>query len=78
MEQVNTIKRVKSNLAGFLNSYERLPHNEMKSVQRELRERLGWSSSGFAYKKRGDTPIWEHEVAVLHEVFSRYNISIIN
>ena len=78
METQNTIKRVKSGLKGFENAYKSLPYSDIHFVRKQLMERLGWSMSIFGYKKRGDTPIWEHEADVLHEVFSRYGILIIN
>jgi len=78
METQNTTKRVRSGLKGFVNSYASLPHSDIYMVRRELMERLEWSMSVFGYKKRGDTPIWEHEADVIQEIFSRYGILIIN
>lgn len=74
MTQQNTTNRVKSDLDGFENAFQSLPHNKLIYVRKELMDRLGWSISVFYYKKRGDTPIWEHEIAVINEIFSRYGI----
>jgi len=74
MTQQNTINRVKSTLAGFEHSYLSLPHNQLIPVRKELMARLGWSISVFYYKKRGDTPIWEHEVEIINEIFNRFGI----
>lgn len=80
METENTTKRVRvrTGMKGFENSYESLPHNQLINVRDELMGKLNWSISIFYYKKRGDTPIWEHEADVLHDIFSRYGIFIIN
>jgi hypothetical protein len=75
MNQQNTIIRVKSGFKGFEEAFNSLPRNKIKDARQELMSRLVWSISVFYYKKRGDTPIWEHELPVIEEVFSRYRVN---
>lgn len=75
MNQQNTINRVKSNYNGFEDAFSILPSNKVLPVRKELMNCLDWSVSLFYYKKRGDTPIWEHEVPVIEEIFSQFKIN---
>lgn len=74
MNQQNSMNRVKSEHRGFREAFESLPSNKIMEVREHLMNRLGWSLSIFYYKKRGDTPIWEHEEPVIEEVFSPFNL----
>jgi len=75
MNHQNTIGRVKSDYQGFNSAFNNLPRSKMMAVRQELMTALHWSVSIFYYKKRGDTPIWEHEVPLITHVFSRFGIN---
>lgn len=75
MNQQNSLLRLKSDLKGFNTAFNSLPRNKLIHVRQLLMYRLHWSVSLFYYKKRGDTPIWEHEIPVIDDIFSRYRIN---
>lgn len=75
MDQQNTINRVKSDKQGFEAAFNHLPKDELISVRKRFMSDQRWSISLFYYKKRGDTPIWEHEVPVIESIFSEYKIN---
>lgn len=75
MNQQNTLIRVKSEVRGFEEAFNSLPRNKIKDARQELMLRLSWSISIFYYKKRGDTPIWDHELPIIEEVFSLYSLN---
>lgn len=76
MNQQNSINRLKSEMTGFEDAFNCLPKNQIMPIRMELMKELGWSISMFYYKKRGDTPIWEHEVPLIESVFGRFNIDV--
>ena len=69
------MNRVKSEHHDFSTAYESLPGNKIMEVRQDLMRRLDWSMSVFYYKKRGDTPIWEHEEQIIEEIFRTYNLN---
>lgn len=76
MNQQNSTIRLKSEMKGFEDAFNCLPKNQILPIRQELMRDLDWSLSVFYYKKRGDTPIWEHEVPVIESIFLRFNIDV--
>lgn len=68
------MNRVKSTHRGFEEAFKSVPKNKILRVRQELMIALQWSIALFYYKKRGDTPIWEHEEFIIEQTFKRYRI----